>query len=82
MKKYIFIILTLVLPWNAFADEDQIELDTTRIKANQELPQILYIVPWKDAHESKQDEQKLVLHDFFGDLYDPVLPSQMGEDQQ
>lgn len=57
------------------ADEDKIELETTRIKANKELPQILYMVPWKDFETPKGKNQKLRLHDFFGGLYDPLLPS-------
>ena len=28
---------------------DRLELDTSSIKGNQELPKVLYIVPWKDA---------------------------------
>ena len=28
--------------------QDTIELETTTIKGNKELPKILYIVPWKD----------------------------------
>ena len=28
---------------------DQIELDTAEITGNQELPKVLYIVPWKDS---------------------------------
>ena len=27
---------------------DQMDLDTTAIRGNQELPKVLYIVPWKD----------------------------------
>ncbi len=27
---------------------DQLELDTSSIRGNQELPKVLYIVPWKD----------------------------------
>lgn len=65
-----------------FAAEDKIELEVTRIKANQELPQILYVVPWKDVSGSGESEQKLVLHDFFGDLYDPVLPSQIDKSSE
>ncbi len=63
-------------PIHLLAAEDSIQLETTRIKANQELPQILYVVPWKDVSAATGTEQKLVLHDFFGDLYDPVIPSQ------
>jgi hypothetical protein len=28
---------------------DRLDLDTTSIKGNQELPKVLYIVPWKQA---------------------------------
>lgn len=54
--------------------KDRIELEVTTIKGNKELPRILYIVPWKDIEESKSEEQKLVLHSLFGDLFDPVYP--------
>jgi len=54
--------------------EDKIELRTTTIKGNKELPKILYVVPWKDIKRTKKAERKLVLHSLFGDLFDPVLP--------
>jgi hypothetical protein len=75
--KMVAIIFVLLIGVNSasYAEKDRIELEVTRIKANQELPQILYVVPWKDVSGNEQAEQKLVLHDFFGDLYDPVLPS-------
>lgn len=57
--------------------EDKIELRTTTITGNKELPKILYVVPWKDIKRSKKAERKLVLHSLFGDLFDPVLPKQM-----
>ena len=57
--------------------EDKIELRTTIIKGNKELPKILYVVPWKDIKRSKKAERKLVLHSLFGDLFDPVLPKQI-----
>lgn len=60
---------------NEKSTDSTIEVDTTRIKANKEQPNILYVVPWKEMENSKTDEQKLVLHDFFGNLYDPVLPA-------
>ena len=56
--------------------EDKIELRTTTIKGNKELPKILYVVPWKDIKRTKKAERKLVLHSLFGDLFDPVLPRQ------
>jgi len=75
VRKRLFIILFVLLPFDAFA-EDEIELQTTIIKGNKELPKILYIVPWKDISTSKVTEHKLVLHSLFGDLFDPVLPRQ------
>lgn len=81
MKLYQF-VAAMLFTISVQAAEDKIELDTTRIKANQELPQILYVVPWKDIENSKGEEQKLVLHDFFGDLYDPVLPSELSTDNR
>ncbi len=74
-RKRITFLLILLLPVAAIA-EDEIELRTTIIKGNKELPKILYIVPWKDISKSKKTERKLVLHSLFGDLFDPVLPKQ------
>lgn len=59
---------------SAFA-EDKIELDTTFIKGNTELPKILYVVPWQEELESKVGEQKLVLHSLFGNIFEPVVPA-------
>ena len=75
VNKNIALALTLILPLSVFA-EDEIELRTTVIKGNKELPKILYVVPWKDISKSKKTERKLVLHSLFGDLFDPVLPQQ------
>jgi hypothetical protein len=51
---------------------DRIKLETTIIKGNKEMPQIVYIVPWKDMKDHNQTEQTLVLHSLFGDLFNPV----------
>ena len=75
VRKRLLIILLVLLPFDVFA-EDEIELQTTIIKGNKELPKILYVVPWKDVSKSKITERKLVLHSMFGDLFDPVLPRQ------
>ncbi len=74
-NKRITLLLILLLPVASLA-EDEIELQTTIIKGNKELPKILYIVPWKDITKSKNAERKLELHSLFGDLFDPVLPKQ------
>jgi len=60
----------------AIAQENQ-AVDTTYIKASKELPKVLYVVPWKDLEARKDTEEKLVLHDLFGDLYEPVLPNDL-----
>lgn len=65
----------IYMPAALHADQT-IELETTRIKANEELPQILYIVPWKDLEAAPARRFKLQLHDLFSDLYEPQLPAQ------
>lgn len=63
-----------VLAGNAVAQE-RIEMETTTIKGNTELPKYLYVVPWQDKAQTKREEQKLVLHNLYGDLFDPVMPA-------
>jgi len=76
MYKLLLILCVFSVSSLAFA-EDKIELRTTTIKGNKELPKILYVVPWKDIKRTKKAERKLVLHSLFGDLFDPVLPQQV-----
>lgn len=78
MAKNIIILVSLILiiASDATFGEDKIEMKITRIKGNKELPKILYVVPWKDIKHAKHDERKIQLHSLFGDLFDPVLPSQ------
>ncbi|MDH5572096.1 MAG: hypothetical protein OEY89_10045 [Gammaproteobacteria bacterium] len=75
IKNNLFTLLLLLTAYTpqAFA-EDKIELEMTTIKGNKELPKILYVVPWKDMASTKGQEQKLVLHSLFGDLFEPVIP--------
>ena len=80
--RYSLITALMVFTLPAWSAEDRIELETTRIKGNQELPQILYVVPWKDMETTKDAEHKLVLHDFFGELYSPVVPAQMQQESE
>lgn len=76
MVRYTAIALLMSsLTMSAYA-EDTIELRTTTIKGNKELPKILYVVPWKDIKQTKKAERKLVLHSLFGDLFDPMVPEQ------
>ena len=57
--------------------EDRLELETTFIKGNKEMPQILYVVPWKDIKKSKKKEQQIVLYSLFGNLFEPVNPDEL-----
>jgi len=75
MNKTSLLLLTLLVS-PVLSAEDTIELRTTTIKGNKELPKILYVVPWKDIKKNTKAERKLVLHSLFGDLFDPVLPQQ------
>lgn len=52
--------------------KDTIELKTIKIKGNKELPKILYLVPWQESKGKTKRNQKLKLHNFFYDLYDPI----------
>lgn len=65
--------IMLLFTGNILADE-KIQLDTTVIKGNTELPQIIYIVPWRDMKQEKRKEQTLILYSLYGDLFEPVSP--------
>jgi hypothetical protein len=67
------LILTGIISGSSHADE-RIEMETTIIKGNKELPKILFIVPWQDAKQTKGEEHELVIHSLYGDLFDPVVP--------
>jgi len=75
MRIFILLTLSLMLLLGSAYAEDRIKLEMTTIKGNKELPKILYVVPWKELKQSRKDEQKLVLHSLFGNLFDPVLPA-------
>lgn len=61
--------------------QDVIELDTTTITGNTELPKFLYVVPWQDKTRKSGAEQKLVLHNLYGDLFDPVMPARIAAEK-
>jgi len=63
-----------ILFHNTARAEIEIQMDTTIIKGNTELPKILYIVPWREIKHSKQNEQQFIIHSLYGDLFDPALP--------
>lgn len=61
--------------------QDVIELDTTTITGNSELPKFLYVVPWQDKTRQSGETQKLVLHNLYGDLFNPVMPAYISATQ-
>lgn len=71
----ITLLFSVAVP-NSSAVEDKVELETTFIKGNKELPQVLYVVPWKDMKKERHKEEIIVLHSLFGDLFDPVGPDE------
>ena len=73
MRIGLFLALILSMTCIQADDDVKIELDTTVIKGNKELPKILYVVPWKDMKDTKKSEQTLVLHSLYGDLFEPVV---------
>lgn len=73
MQKILFLIA--VFGFVAVANaQDTIELETTTIKGNTELPKYLYVVPWQDKEADRDKERKVRLHNLYGDLFDPVMP--------
>ncbi|MFK5914023.1 MAG: hypothetical protein QM484_06585 [Woeseiaceae bacterium] len=76
IRLLVIISLSLVSAFNLYA-KDRLELETTFIKGNKELPQILYVVPWKDIKSTRKKDQQLVLFSFFGDLFEPVNPDKL-----
>ena len=77
MKKIILFITFFIISVVTVQAEDRLELETTFIKGNKEMPQILYVVPWKDIKSSKKKEQQIVLYSLFGDLFEPVNPDEL-----
>lgn len=70
-------ILFTLSSWAVVADE--VELETTFIKGNKELPQVLYIVPWKEMKKEKRKQEILVLHSLFGNAFEPATPKDLGQ---
>ena len=80
MRLSLILISTIMLiASNYCVAEDEVELETTFIKGNKELPQVLYIVPWKDMKKERRKQDIIVLHSLFGDAFDPVTPKDLGK---
>lgn len=77
MKYLLYVAFLFLIPILNIYAEDRLELETTFIKGNKELPQIIYIVPWKDIKSTRKKPQKIVLYSLFGDLFEPVNPEEL-----
>ena len=73
--KIVILVFIYFANCSSALSEVKIKMNTTTIKGNTELPKIIYIVPWKESKQYKNKEQLLVIHSLYGDLFDPVLPS-------
>lgn len=49
MKRISYLCITLLLSALPVCAEERLDMEGTRIRGNQELPKVLYIVPWKQA---------------------------------
>jgi len=78
-KTSLLLAVMLTISINPATAEDSVELQTTFIKGNKELPQILYIVPWKSIEKINPRQEKLVLHSLFGDIFDPVTEKDLAQ---
>lgn len=61
--------------------DDRLELKTSVIKGNKELPQVLYIVPWQTIKKEEKAPGNLVLHSLYGDIFTPVTPEKIATDR-
>lgn len=58
---------------------DRVELRTSFIKGNKELPQVLYIVPWQEIKKVVLKPENMVLHSLYGDIFQPITPADLIE---
>ena len=70
LNKLILLLLILFTPYNQAISEDRIEMQGTAIIGNQELPKVLYIVPWKQSELPEITE--LPLESLIDDALAPV----------
>lgn len=64
---------------NTAESADRVELKTSFIKGNKELPQVLYIVPWQEIKKTTKKPENMVLHSLYGDIFQPIMPAELVE---
>ncbi len=72
--RHLFLLLLLIPLLPAHAQE-VIELETTTIKGNTELPKYLYVVPWQNSKSKAGGDRKLKLPNLYGEYFDPLMPA-------
>lgn len=80
--RFLFLSLLLITSSYLYANnkaqtEDKVELTTTFIKGNKELPQTLYIVPWQTIKKTNTTPENMVLHSLYGDIFQPVTNQEL-----
>jgi hypothetical protein len=56
---------------------DRVELTTSFIKGNKELPQVLYIVPWQEVKKITKKPENMVLHSLYGNIFQPITSADL-----
>jgi hypothetical protein len=56
---------------------DRVELTTSFIKGNKELPQVLYIVPWQEVKKVTKKPENMVLHSLYGNIFQPITSADL-----
>ena len=70
----VLLSLILFMPTLCLA-EQKIELKSSTIKGNSELPKILYVVPWKKV-AATEIKYKLTVHGISDDVMKPIDPEE------
>lgn len=74
MRSLFLLILLLFVPGITIA-EQRIQLKSSTITGNSELPKILYVVPWKKV-AATEINYKLTVHGIFDDVLKPIDPEE------
>jgi len=62
--------------------DDKLTLETSFIKGNKELPNVLYIVPWRTLEQQTTQPDVIVLHSLFGDIFEPETGASLKQIQK
>lgn len=73
---YLSLACALLLHAPSLPAEETQDLFTTR--GNSELPNVLYITPWREL-QTQHKTQQLTLHSLYGDLFEPIEPRGFAE---